>query len=136
MSAWRREALQRLPNHKRTIEQAESPMALWIELRGVCERALENDPIAEEDAGAIFAYARHCLESRHPDLPTAVACAFYENIVTSEAVQAHIHRWVSGQEFRDLEPIFRYHLDEEEFTRFASKVEANRVAYSKERSRS
>jgi hypothetical protein len=34
MSAWRREALQRLPECRQVIEPADNPMALWIELQG------------------------------------------------------------------------------------------------------
>jgi hypothetical protein len=42
MSAWRREALQRLPECRQLIETADNPMALWIELHGACQDAYKK----------------------------------------------------------------------------------------------
>lgn len=133
MSDWRRRAIECLPQQKLIIERAKEPMALWIDLRLACEEALSKNPIDEQVAAAIFAFARQCLTSPHPDMPTAVMLAFYEDIVTSEAGRANLHRWITDQEFRDLEQVFRYHLDDSEFDALAEAFHQRRLAYSKAR---
>jgi hypothetical protein len=121
MSAWRRKAIELLPDQKSVVEHAPSQMALWIELHLAARRAFEARPIDEETVAAIFKYARHSWASPDADLSTAVVVAFFENIVTSAAARADLHRWLSQAEFDGLEEPFRYHLSPEAFTEFAKE---------------
>jgi len=61
MSAWRREALQQLPEYRRVIMAAENPMALWIELSGACADACATQ--GEDLIRRIYAFARTCWQS-------------------------------------------------------------------------
>jgi hypothetical protein len=119
MSAWRRRAIELLPSKKAVVEQAESPMALWIALDLAAERAFAARPVDDQALRPIFAYARHCWASPDPDVMTAVVVAFFENIVTKEAVRADLHRWISQAEFDGLRSPFQYHLTPEAFSAFA-----------------
>ena len=95
MSAWRRKAIELLPERKAVIERVDSPMALWIELNIAARCAFEARPIDEGLLRAVFAYARYCWASPDGDVLTAVVVAFFENVVTSPAARADLHRWIS-----------------------------------------
>jgi hypothetical protein len=60
MSAWRREALHRLPECRRVIEAAENPMALWIELLDECGGAYKEQN--EDLIRRFYDYARWCWQ--------------------------------------------------------------------------
>jgi hypothetical protein len=119
VSAWRRKAIELLPEKRVVVEHADSPMALWIELTMAAVRAFEARPIGEKTLRSIFSYARYCWESPDGDVSTAVVIAFFEDIVTSRAARADLHRWISQEEFDGLHEPFRYHLSQEEFDEFA-----------------
>ena len=74
MSAWRREALQRLPECRQVVESADNPMALWIELLGGCEDAYQKQD--QDLIRRFYDFARWCWQSPSADVRTAVACAF------------------------------------------------------------
>jgi hypothetical protein len=82
VSAWRRKALQLLPQHRVVIERAESPMDLWIKLH-LCflDHVAAVDQAAER---AALNYALWCTAdgAGHgpSDTLTAVLVAFYENL--------------------------------------------------------
>jgi hypothetical protein len=79
MSRWRRVALEQVPSCKRDIEEAWSPMSMWIELHDSLENAYESDPPDEVVIREIYGYALWCWrKSKNDDLETAVACAFFE----------------------------------------------------------
>jgi hypothetical protein len=103
------------------VEQADSPMALWIELNLAAKRAYEAPTIDDKFIRAVFTYARYCWASPDGHVSTAVVVAFFENIVTSSAVRADLHRWISQAEFAGLEAPFRYHLSPEAFDEFAAE---------------
>jgi hypothetical protein len=84
MAKWRIEALERLPELRRTVDAADSIMALWIELGFAYEDAIfppENRDLIQR----IEAYAEWCANAPRNndpgrDPPTAVTVAFYEHL--------------------------------------------------------
>ena len=88
MSTWRRKAIQLLPGKREIIEEAESPMALWINLW------LEFEDAAKQNDDAtvrrILEYAFWCISPAAGELPsdasTAAVCAFFEHLPTDEAL--------------------------------------------------
>jgi hypothetical protein len=119
MTSWRRIALELLPAQKLLVESAPTPMYLWIELRTVCGRLLETEPIDRAAVAAIFAYARRCLEWPSQDIQTAVALGFYEHVLTDAPIRRHLHEWMTRDEFDGLKQVFAYHVDEDDLRRFS-----------------
>ena len=112
MSAWRREALQRLPECRKVIESADNPMALWIELLGECEVAYRNQ--VEDLIRRFYDFARWCWQSPSADVRTAVACAFYEHLPTKPLLRRDMPRRFGRASFTELREVFRYHLSSDE----------------------
>jgi hypothetical protein len=121
MSAWKRVALEKLPEYRGLIDAADNPMALWIELHLKFERATDEDLIRR-----IFEYARWCMqrsgEGRYlSDAGTAAVCAFYEHLPQHADIRRDLSRWLTREEFANLRDAFRYHLSEAEFASFEAE---------------
>lgn len=123
MSAWKRVALEKLPEYRRLIDTSDSPMALWIELHLKFEDSYRVKPLDEDLVRRFFEYARWCWQGPVKngylsDAGTAVACAFYEHLPQSDSIRRDLPRWLTRVEFFDLRDVFRYHLSELEFEDF------------------
>ncbi|MGZ8939277.1 MAG: DUF7674 family protein [Limisphaerales bacterium] len=116
MSAWRREAIERLPECRRIAEEAENPMALWIELLSACEEAYANNN--EDLIRRFYEFARWCWKSPSDEVRSAVACAFYEHLPTRPAMRRDMPRRVGRAAFAELREVFGYHLSPEEAAAF------------------
>ena len=126
MSAWRRVALETLPEYSSLIDDAESPMALWVELQTKFMFLSEGGNPDENLIGRVFKYARWCFRSGRTerflsDAGTAAVCAFYEHLPTNQAIRNDLHRWLSREEFNELSGAFRYRLFEGQFSDFESR---------------
>lgn len=109
MSAWRRKAIEALPEMKKTVDAAWSPMALWIELRGAFETTVERGDMAM--ARRIMDFARYCLGARDNDVATAAALGFIEHLHDAEAVRAALPQLASRQELAEWAPLLGYHAE-------------------------
>jgi hypothetical protein len=125
MSAWKRVALEKLPEYRQVIDASESPMALWVELHCRFQEAYQS--AAPDDLiRRFYEYARWCRQSSGTgselsDAGTAAVCAFYEHLPRDAAARRDLRRWVTRAEFSDLREVFRYHLSEHEFTEFEAE---------------
>jgi len=117
MSAWRRVAIEQLPEFKPLAERAWSPMALWIELHTEFEGAWADGN--REQMGRLLAFAKWCWRSNSPDVVNAVACAFFEHLPRHQGIRAMLPRLITAQEFAELREVFAYHIDEEEARQLA-----------------
>jgi hypothetical protein len=125
MSAWKRVALERLPEYRRVIDDAESPMALWVELHSHFQEAYQTDA-SDDLIRRFYEYARWCRQSpgrdsELSDAGTAAVCAFYEHLPRDAAARHDLGRWLTRAEFSDLREVFRYHLSEHEFAEFEAE---------------
>ncbi|HEX3857629.1 MAG TPA: hypothetical protein VHY30_10070 [Verrucomicrobiae bacterium] len=126
MSAWRKQALETLPEYRQLIENYETPMALWIELQ--YRFSLDYKKLGDDLIGRFYQYAKWCLESPgegdySSDAGTAAHVAFYEHLTDGRAIQEDIYRWLSKEEFLKLEEAFRYHLEPKEYEEFKDSLE-------------
>ena len=116
MSAWRRKALDLLPEHRELVETAESPMSLWIELRFLFEQAVDRGEWGR--VSRFLQLAAWCVSEESGSLPndtsTAAAVAFYEHLPEKRTHWQYFPRWFSRREFEDLLSVFAYHLDQDE----------------------
>jgi hypothetical protein len=100
-------------------------MGLWIELYHVLLTAYDQQPIDEERIGKVYEYASWCFEQPDTgnvatDLSSAVAVSFIEDIPLNQRISDDLHRWVSAESFDGFENLFRYHLSNEEYQKFAA----------------
>ena len=116
MSAWRREALERLPECRESIVSARNSMALWIELLDECGRAFRQRN--EDLIRRLYEYARWCRRSPSIDVRTAVVCAFYEHLPLNPIVRRDMPRRFDRAEFTELREVFLYHLSPDKAVAF------------------
>jgi hypothetical protein len=125
MSAWRREALKLLPEHRSTINEASGPMALWIELLLNFEDAVKNDDTSRVER--ILRFAAWCTSEHSGSLPndisTAVHCAFYEHLPQHREFWPQMRKWFGPHEFAALLPTFGYHVSEKELAELKKQYE-------------
>ena len=110
MSAWRREALQALPEFGRLIVESGTPMALWIDLHLEFGSAFEAKDASR--VRRIMEYAKWCWNERDGDTVKAVACGFLEHLPAHEGMRMCIPEWFTRTEFERLRPVFAYHAGE------------------------
>jgi len=118
---WRGQAREMLPELEPEIEEAENPMALWLDIWFSFTKAYEA-PIADDRIRRIFAYARWSAEQpKIPntgldgDLFTCVVVCFYEHITQNPAARKDMPRWFSRTQLAEWEQAFRYHCSEPEW---------------------
>jgi hypothetical protein len=123
MSAWRRVALEILPEFRDDIAQADEPMALWVEIgfrfRGVFRKG--NEDLVRR----YFRYAEWCLDTakQEPtDASTAAWCAFYEHLPKIAGLAEQLHRLMPRSRFVQVRDAFRYHTSSDEFERLQKDI--------------
>lgn len=131
MAKWRAEAIKRLPELRRVVAEADTVMALWIELRFAFERAYDAEPPDESLIARIYSFADWCIDApRNPDAGrdplTSVAVAFYEDIPTIEPARDDMPRWFSYEEVARNRPVFSYHIGAKEFDALVEHMARNR----------
>ena len=131
MENWRAKALEYFPTLQEMIEKQPNAMSLWIELTFAIETVYAEDPVNEERVGSFYDYAAWCLkqprtESAGTDLSTAVAVCFIEHIPLHQRVSDDLYRWMSAGSFDGFESLFRYHLDDEQYKKFADEFHAKK----------
>ena len=123
MSAWKRIALEKLPECRQVIESADNPMALWIELQLKFEEVYVDGYRDEDLIRRFFEYARWCIKCPGDaqylsDAGTAAICVFYEHLPERGVIRRDLPRWITREEFDNLRETFRYHLSDREFAEF------------------
>jgi hypothetical protein len=118
MSAWRRKAIEHLPEFCDEIERAESPHTLWSDIEGWFRTAFSAGD--DELMGRIFGYAGWCLRSSDREIREAPLYNFYEDLPKILGVARYLHRYMTPEEFDGLEYFFRYLTTDEEFEQFKS----------------
>ena len=115
MSAWRKVALEKLPEFRKIIDAAETPGMLWIDLLLKFEDAYE-EPVDQALVRRVYQYASWCLAgSKNQDIQTAAALHFYEHLPTNEKIRRDMANHLTREEFFGLTEIFKYHLAEGEY---------------------
>lgn len=114
MSVWRRKAIEAIPEAKAIIEEAESPIVLWIQLHELFLVVVKKGD--SNKIGKILMYASWCGSERSGRLPnetsTAVYCAFYEDIGRNKDLWKYFNAWFFPSEYKALRGAFRYGLTE------------------------
>jgi hypothetical protein len=116
MSKWRKKAIEFLPDYKNEIERMKNPMALWIEMSIIFDKAFISTN--KREISNILRFASWCKSEKSGVLPndtsTAVIVAFYEDLPCNKIYWQYFKKWFTPKEFEELLPYFDYHLEENE----------------------
>lgn len=134
MENWQAQALELFPDIRDKIEEQSTPMGLWIELTIALGRIYEEQRHVDEQIARFYDYAAWCFkqprtESAATDLSTAVAVCFIEHIPLHRGISDDAYRWMSAESFDGFESLFRYHLSDDEFKKFASEFHAKKKTF-------
>jgi hypothetical protein len=126
MSAWRRVAIEMLPEFRDIIAKAEQPMQLWVEIGARFQDAFRtgNDDLVRR----FFNYAAWCIDTAKPqatDASTAAWCAFYEHLPSVDGLPQQLHRFMPRTRFIQVKEAFRYHSGENEFDHVQKVILSN-----------
>ena len=59
---------------------------------------------------AVFDFASWCINHRSIDVRTAVALWFYEHLLDEPVAREGLPRWISLNDFEQLESVWKYNL--------------------------
>jgi hypothetical protein len=110
MSAWRKEASNRIPELQRIIasRRVDNPMALWIELGAEFEEQCRQNPLPLDLLRRLWEYAKWCM-NQGGDVGTAAAFAFCEHLFRSEASKSVLPQIMSREDYEGLKDLLLYH---------------------------
>lgn len=123
MSAWRRVAIEMLPEFRDDITQADEPMALWVEIGFRFQDAFRKGD--EDLVRRYFRYAEWCLDTakqKPTDASTAAWCAFYEHLPHIAGLAEQLHRFMPRSRFVQVRDAFRYHTSDGQFAHLQKVV--------------
>lgn len=132
MSAWRREAIKRLPELRPIIETAASPTLLWIEL----DAHFANIAPEAEDSTLrpILLYAFWCIslatDASPSEMSEAVWGVFFDGLARRRELWGRFRTWFSPTQFKQIAPAFVHALSAKELT------EVNEAYYGSVKDRS
>jgi hypothetical protein len=134
MARWRAAAIEHLPTLRHVVASADSPMALWIDLRLAFERAYEADPRDEALIAGVYAFADWCVQApRRPDAGhdplTAVVVAFYEHVPAFAPARDDMPRWFRHADVAQNRPMFAYHVGDEAYGKLVAFMGKNEHRY-------
>ena len=119
MSAWRRKAIELLPEQRVVIDASGNPVALWVELHSLFHYAVKEEQM--DWLGRLFAYADWCWkESRSVDGVNGALIGCYESIPWRKEHWWTAPAFISTPDFYALEDSFRYGLNEEQYQEFSA----------------
>ena len=119
MPEWRSKALELLPEMSEEIHDAESPMALWIDIVFEFDQAYLH-PRDEDFIRRVYEFESWCLEqdggeTADEHLPTCVVVTLWEHIPTNPDARKDMPRWFSLDDVIANSHFFSYHLDSGNF---------------------
>lgn len=133
MAKWRAAAIERLPEFRQIITDADNLMALWIELEMAFERAYQGSR-DESLIARIYSFADWCGNAPRghdagDDASTALVVGFYEHIPSIPAARDDMPRWFRRSEVVENKQIFAYLIGEEAYGRLIQYMAKNERLY-------
>lgn len=109
MSAWRRIAIEHVPSCKKTIEEAEHTVFMWLNL--FLDLIDEEKIIDEKTAQEIHQFAFWCLTDWRQNKKanrklSDSAYSFYESLLTSNQAKEQLMKYYSPEELTFLKKIY------------------------------
>lgn len=119
MSVWRREALKRLPEFQKIIasREVDNQMMLWILLQSAFDKLCEQEEPDLDLLTRVWRYAKWCMVYGHPDVRTAAAIGFCEDLIDTKSAMRLLPKIMSRDEYIELKNLLLYHNSIEKFER-------------------
>lgn len=118
MSAWRREAIEKLPECRDLIQSAESVSAMWVDLWAEFVHA-HDEPINRDFIGRVYDFASWSVnESGSEDASLYAVVGFYEDLPRYPQVRTEMPRWISLPDYHKFREVFKTFLNDKQFTDF------------------
>jgi hypothetical protein len=123
MSAWRRKAIEFLPDQRALIERSESVGMLWVELWFVfCDA--HRPPINDALIRGTYQFALWTLKhSGDGDIQTATCFHFYEHLPEEPLVRKQAPHYMFRSEVLGLSEIFTQRIGADAFRSFLDEFE-------------
>lgn len=115
MSAWRRRAAVLLPDHRRLVDCAESPTALWQHLYTIATSACSPQVVNADLLRRIFQYAETCRGFGNEEICSAVEAEFYQKLFDDATARPHLQRLLREPQFLALEPVLSTRFPPDQF---------------------
>ena len=114
MSAWRRKALEFLPDYRNTIQQADSASMLWCDLSSDFRYAVDKkDQIFIDGTLKYLEWCTSDIASK--EIQGAVHCGFLEDITSNKEHWLYFKDWFNRVQFEEYKGSFAYSLSEKDY---------------------
>lgn len=111
MSAWRKRAIECLPDSKREFEDPEmSIYGIFMELLPSTVAAHRNNDTSQLKKN--YDFAEWCFSQKFEDLWNAAGVSFYEHLGDKTETLQAIHQWVKRDIYIEIRPLLKQRLDE------------------------
>jgi hypothetical protein len=116
---------------------AEAP-AIWTELYVILVQCYDEQPPNESLIARIYDFAWWCLDQPNTDnvntdISNTAAVGLIEHLPLNRKILGDLHRWMTIETFRGCESLFRYHLDDAEYSKFSAEFLRKRTDFEKAR---
>ncbi|SRR5260370_39602282 len=126
MSAWRKIAIEKLPQHRGLIDRSQSVGMLWVDLWLIFVDA-HQPPLDEATIKSVYEFASWCMaKSGNADIETSTICHFYEDLPTEPFVRRELSKHMTRQDFLGMIEVFKYHLSSDEHDSFVREFLDNK----------
>lgn len=116
MSAWRKKAMDCLPECKQEFENpVTSIYDVFIELLPSTVNAHRHHDIPQLEKN--YAFAEWCFRQRAKDLWNATAVSFYEHLGDQEETTADMNKWVRRDIYQQIRPLLEHRLNSDQLRR-------------------
>jgi hypothetical protein len=125
MAAWRRRAIEAVPEFRREIsDPRESIYTVWFELLAYTRQAHERDDRAV--LARIYAFADWCLFRSSPAVRNAVAVSFYEHLLDAPEARRLVLPWLSDRVIAEVMPLWEARLPAADLMDVSTLIRARR----------
>ena len=128
MSAWRRTAIEKLPNYRKLIEQSANISEFWGEITAEFAKA-HRDPIDEAIIGKVYEFAWWVVGES--DIADTALVWFFEDLPTDRRVRELLPRFMSRDQFLGMIEIFKYPLSAEDHAEFVRDFLKQRAIFER-----
>jgi len=114
MSAWRKKAIELLPDFKTEFNRKNSTVYdVFIQL--LPATVLAHKQSDKQSLRKYYDFARWCLQQKEKDLWNAAGVVFYEHLGDYEETFNEMHLWVEKQIYDQIKGLLEINLPKEKF---------------------
>ena len=113
MSAWRKKAIECLPESKKDFEDPET--SIYLVFSYLVTAAVEFHKTNNIDRlQNIYDFAEWCFRQKSKDLWNAAGVSFYEHLGDHPEIRQAIHRWVKPDIYAEIRGLLKWRLGDKE----------------------